>query len=119
MALTEIVRRDDSPQYPNQLKQRFVSFDGGAGNYTLVEAVEGKQLQIISFKMSANVNGTYTLRSGTDNIFPFPLMNTGGIFHASSDLDMPLFCSNIGGDLNITTTAAVTSGGVNLFWREK
>ena len=119
MALTETVRRDDDAQFPNQLKQRFIPFTAGAGTYELVAAVAGKQIQVMSFKFAVNVAGTYTLRSGVDDIFPFPMTASGGVFRDIGNLDMPSFCSNIGGHLRIITTAAVTAGGVYIQWREK
>jgi len=119
MALVERVRRDDSPQYADQLKQKWVPIASGADTYELVEAVEGKQIQIISFKFAVNVAGSYILQSGADTIFIFPMSTSGGIFRDGSDLDIPLFCGNVGGNIQITTEAVPTAGGVYLQWREK
>ena len=119
MALTETIRRSDDPIHPGLIKQRFVPFEDGAGTYELVAAVAGKQIQIISFKFAVNVAGLYTLQTGADPIFPFPMTTTGGIFRDGSDLDLPIFCSNIGENMNIVTTAAPSVGGVYLQWREK
>ena len=119
MALTEEVKRDYDPQYPGLLKQRFIPFTAGAGTSELVAAVANKQLQIISFKFAVNVAGSYTLRSGVDDIFVFPMTASDGVFRDSGSLDLPIFCSNIGGHLRIITTAAVTAGGCYIQWREK
>jgi len=119
MALTETVRRNDDAQYPDLVKQRYVPINLGAGTYELVAAVANKQIQIVSFKFAVNVAGTYNLQSGVDVLFPFPMTSSGGVFRDGSDLDLPLFCSNIGGNMQIVTTAAPTAGGVYLQWREK
>lgn len=119
MALTEEVRRDDDAFFPGLVKQRFVPFEDGAGTYELVAAIADKQIQIVSFKFAANSAGIYTLRTGTDEIFPFPMVTTGGIFRDSAESGLPLFCGNIGENINIVTTATPSSGGVYLQWQEK
>lgn len=119
MALTETIRRSDDPIHPGLIKQGFIPFETGAGTYELIAAVAGKQIQIISFKFAVNSAGIYTLQTGIDTIFPFPMTTTGGIFRDGSDLDLPIFCGNVGENINIITTATPSSGGVYLQWREK
>lgn len=119
MALEETVRRNDDSQYPGLVKQRFVPMETGAGTYELVAAVSNKQIQILSLAFAINVAGSYYLRSGCDNLFLFPMSTIGGIFRASGEIDLPLFCSNIGGNIQIVTTATPSLGGVYLIWREK
>ena len=117
--LTETVRRNDDSQYPGLLKQKFVPIASGADTYELVAAVANKQIQIISFKFSTNAGGIYTLQSRLDTIFVFPMSTSGGVFRDGSDLDLPIFCSSIGENINIITEANPSAGGVYLQWREK
>jgi hypothetical protein len=119
MTLTETVRTNESPIIPNEIKQRTVPINNGADTYELIPAVDGKQIQILTFVLSVNVAGSYTLQSGSDEIMPFPMVTTGGVFRHSENKDRPLFCGNVGENMNLVTTASPSAGGCYVQWREK
>ena len=73
--------------------------------FELVAAVAGKQIQIVRITMANSVADDITIKSGSDEIFTYPL-GAGPGYSDGGTPEAPLYGGNIGG--NITATNTIT-----------
>lgn len=118
MSLTSVLdtHRDDN-YGRGTILQKYVSLSNGANE--IVAAQAGKQIQILTMSISTNVAGVFTLKTGTDTIFPFsfPLEVRMSPLVQSSQEDRCLFAGNVGEDLNINVTPNPSTAGVYIQYR--
>lgn len=119
MALTETIKSYvDASLVGGTVKQKYVDISG-TGVHELIAAVADKQIQILEFIIGGDTAGNYALRSGTNAIFTFPLSTTSVPFELSSHSERPIFCGNVGENINVNITPNPTVASVYVQWRER
>jgi len=118
MALTEIIRSyADAHESQGTFKQKYTAVT--LGSVENITAVTAKQIQIMQIVLSVDTTGIYQLRTGTDVITSFILAANSCASLIAGDAERPLFCGNVGKNININTTANPTNAGCYIVWRER
>jgi len=104
---------------PGVIKQAYVPLESGATTYTIVEAVTGAQIQVLSIAIDTNVASKAEFKSQADVIASFTMQQNTNVWKHSDNSERPLFCTNTGNALLLTMSGAVNAGGVYVQWRER
>ncbi len=97
------------------IMQIFVPLWNGA-NDVIACTVNG-QIQIMGISLTSNIPGVFRMYTGTDIIFPFLMGAVGALVKQAASRDLPLYCSNIGGDININVSSTPTVAGIYVQYR--
>jgi len=105
----------DIPGTPGNFKQTYVDISGTTNAVTLLSAQTGKRQCVWSFMASADTSCILTLKTGTEILFKFHIPSNWGLVKFFS-VKLPVFVTEEGADLTITSDTSINSGGVHLVY---
>jgi hypothetical protein len=89
------------------------------GNNTIVAAAAGQQTQVTAILISTDVAGVFTISSASEPIMKLNRANNSEYHDRSDNVESPVFCSEIGGDLVINVSSSPSNASVYIQYRRR